>query len=376
MPMDACISQAEQRLWQYLEAEGYAGWDPFDGLNSRLFKATPLDRSRLCRLAWLQFFKRCPLNLRPLMLVPKGENAKGLALLASACLRRGDVGLADRFLTRLETMRSPNRPDWCWGYNFDWQARAFYVPQGTPNMVTSVFAGNAFLDRYDLTGRSEDLARAEGVCRFILNELVLDEAEDTACFAYIPGEKARVHNANMLGAAFMARTAARNGDGRWTDVSEKAMRYSVEALCTNGSWPYGEAGHHQFVDNFHTGYNLVSLHGWMQDTGKDLWNTELRRGVSYFLEAFWLPDGAPKYYDNNIYPIDTHCSAMGLVACSRLAEFIPETFGERIALWAVSNMQLDNGSFTYQIHRHFKNTIPYMRWTQCWMAYGLAHLLR
>jgi len=29
---------------------------------------------------------------------------------------------------------------------FDWQARAFFVPVGTPNMVTTVFVANAFLD--------------------------------------------------------------------------------------------------------------------------------------------------------------------------------------------------------------------------------------
>ena len=38
------------RAWS--RARGYAGHDPFDALNSRLFQSTPLRRSRLARLVW------------------------------------------------------------------------------------------------------------------------------------------------------------------------------------------------------------------------------------------------------------------------------------------------------------------------------------
>jgi hypothetical protein len=39
-----------------------------------------------------------------------------------------------------------------WGYNFDWQARAFYVPVGKQNIVTTVFAANAFLNYVEAKG--------------------------------------------------------------------------------------------------------------------------------------------------------------------------------------------------------------------------------
>ena len=68
-------------LKQYCEGEQFRGWDPYDGLNSRLFHALPfLDRSALCRLVVIQGFKRCPVNLRRLALVPKEHNAKGVGL--------------------------------------------------------------------------------------------------------------------------------------------------------------------------------------------------------------------------------------------------------------------------------------------------------
>ena len=53
------ILQSFEALRRYCEAEGFKGWDPYDGLNSRIFRAIPLaKRSALCRLAVIQGFKR------------------------------------------------------------------------------------------------------------------------------------------------------------------------------------------------------------------------------------------------------------------------------------------------------------------------------
>src|SRR5918912_3815046 len=86
--MDGEFERAYEQLSAWCRARGYAGADPFDALNSRLFRATPLARSRLARLAWTQAFKRSPLNLRRLALVPPGRNPKGTALFALASLSR------------------------------------------------------------------------------------------------------------------------------------------------------------------------------------------------------------------------------------------------------------------------------------------------
>ncbi|HEX8636002.1 MAG TPA: hypothetical protein VF703_17780, partial [Pyrinomonadaceae bacterium] len=72
--------QAFDDLAAWCRARDYAGHDPFDALNSPLFRATPLARSRLARLAWTQIFKRSPVNLRSLARVPAERNAKGTAL--------------------------------------------------------------------------------------------------------------------------------------------------------------------------------------------------------------------------------------------------------------------------------------------------------
>lgn len=72
------------KLRTYCEAEQFKGWDPYDGLNSKVFRAIPfLKDSALCRLVVIQGFKRCPFNLRRLALVPKEYNAKGIGLFLS-----------------------------------------------------------------------------------------------------------------------------------------------------------------------------------------------------------------------------------------------------------------------------------------------------
>ena len=48
------------RLKHYCEEEGYKGWDPYDGLNSKVFQTLPLKNWDLARLVWIQFFKRSP----------------------------------------------------------------------------------------------------------------------------------------------------------------------------------------------------------------------------------------------------------------------------------------------------------------------------
>ncbi len=85
------LERAYESLVVWCRERGYAGYDPFDGLNSRVFQSAPLLKdSRLARLAWTQVFKRSPINLRRLARVPAGRNAKGTALFALAAL----VGIA------------------------------------------------------------------------------------------------------------------------------------------------------------------------------------------------------------------------------------------------------------------------------------------
>ena len=81
------VSVATEKLLGYCEANEWAGHDPYDALNSGVFKALPFLDSRFPRLVLTQVLKRCPINARSLLLVPKTQNPKALALFLSAFLK-------------------------------------------------------------------------------------------------------------------------------------------------------------------------------------------------------------------------------------------------------------------------------------------------
>src|SRR5262245_16149706 len=136
------LEVAIQSLLDYCRNSGWSGYDPYDGLNSRVFRHTPFFRSRLCRIAFTQAMKRSPVNLRSFLGVAKERNPKGLALFATALLKLpGKRREAQQVLDLLIQSRSQDRPYACWGYNFDWQNRVTFIPRGVPNIVCTTFAG-------------------------------------------------------------------------------------------------------------------------------------------------------------------------------------------------------------------------------------------
>ena len=76
------FEESLKKLKTYCEKENFKGWDPYDGLNSKIFQATPIKNWDIARLIWIQGFKRSPINFRKLFLVEKQYNSKGIALLS------------------------------------------------------------------------------------------------------------------------------------------------------------------------------------------------------------------------------------------------------------------------------------------------------
>src|SRR2546427_12198209 len=84
MLIDLITAHGDLRKW--CRAEGFAGYDPYDALNSRWFQATLLRGSRWARFAWTQVHKRSPIHFRSLVAVSRERNSKGIALFSFAAL--------------------------------------------------------------------------------------------------------------------------------------------------------------------------------------------------------------------------------------------------------------------------------------------------
>ena len=386
------LEQVYDQLFLYCKKEDFAGYDPFDGLNSRLFHITPLKHSRLARLAWLQMFKRARVNLRPRLWVEKGVNPKGLALFALAELSRfrttldqehadNAKQLLSRLLDKKITGKTPDgRPTTAFGYNFDWQSRAFYVPLGTPAIVPTAFASQAFVEAYLIFADEKYLEPAKEICNFILNCLSRPvEMHDELCFSYTPTDSSVIYNASLLAGECLARVGAITGDDEYLQMAAKTARFAVRRQRNDGAWAYGENKNQAWVDNFHTAYILLSLKR-ISDSVPDLApGTEQARtsGTRYWLGNFFLDDGTPKYYDNAVYPVDIHSVAAAIAALCELSDDNDEMLplARKTAAWAMVNMLDGKGFFYYQKLKNQTVKTPYMRWGQAWMAFALARLI-
>lgn len=390
------------RLKSYCETEDYKGWDPYDGLKSKVANALlPLKHSAILRLCIIQGFKRCPVNLRRIAMVPKEHNAKGIGLflqgycnLYKMIEKKGvafkELGTTDEVLRKIRyladlllQMRSdkmfPGKfHGACWGYNFDWQARRLFLfPAHTPTVVATNFCATALMEAYEVTHDKRYLEVALNAARFIIEDLHRSEYKDGFLFSYskLPGNDT-VFNASILGSRLLSYCYKYTGNETYKQLARKSIVACCAGQEEDGSWRYGMLPVQKWRDSFHTGYNLDGLIAYQENTGDNSFDENIAKGFDYYINHFFLDDGTPKYYDNQTYPIDIHCPGQLFVTLSRLHKFgaFRQT-AAKVLQWTIDNMQDPNGYFYYQLKPGMSSKIPYMRWSNAFMFSALSFYL-
>lgn len=372
------------KLKAYCEKEQYKGWDPYDGLNSKLFQFTPLKNNRFARLAWIQAFKRNPINLRSILKVPKQYNSKGIGLfLYGYCnlyqvTQQGNekFGKKKDLLEKINyladlliNLRSKNYTNTCWGYNFDWQNRVFYQPKFTPTVVATSFCGEALFKAYEITKNTNYLDHALSSCNFVIEDLNRTKFDNEQfIFSYSPLDTSQVYNASLLGAKLLAIGYSYNNNNLWKELSKNATRTIINKQAKDGSWIYGEDKVQTWIDSFHTGFNLECIWKVSKNINSNEFLDSFSLGLDFYLNNFFKNQQVPKYYHNKIFPIDTHSPAQLIVTLSHTGLLSKhKDLAENVLNWTIKNMQSDDGSFQYQLKRGVSSKIPYMRWAQAWM---------
>ena len=390
------------RLKSYCETEDYKGWDPYDGLKSKVANAfLPLKHSAILRLCIIQGFKRCPVNLRRIAMVPKEHNAKGIGLflqgycnLYKVIEKKGvafkELGTTDEVLRKIRyladlllQMRSdkmfPGKfHGACWGYNFDWQARRLFLfPAYTPTVVATNFCATALMEAYEVTHDKRYLEVALSAAKFIIEDLHRSEYKDGFLFSYskLPGNDT-VFNASILGSRLLSYCYKYTGNETYKQLARKSIVACCAGQEEDGSWRYGMLPVQKWRDSFHTGYNLDGLIAYQENTGDNSFDENIAKGFDYYINYFFLDDGTPKYYDNQTYPIDIHCPGQLFVTLSRLHKFgaFRQT-AAKVLQWTIDNMQDPNGYFYYQLKPGMSSKIPYMRWSNAFMFSALSYYL-
>lgn len=361
----------------WAEVRDFKGYDPYDALTSPLLHLAAKALGRPAGIAATQVIKRLPVNIRPLLGIRRGTNPKALALFLSSAARTGRTEAVDALATRLLSLASRGYRHRCWGYPFPWYSRAFLLPAGTPTVVVTSFAGEALLDAYDATADSRYLDAALSACEFVLNSLNRTADETGVCLSYSPIDRTVVYNASVLGARLLVIAGTKSGRPELVEQARPLISYVLARQGDDGSWAYGEAGFHRWIDSFHTGFVLDALNEFATATGDDETAGAVVRGLAFYRRTFFGPGGEPLYHAGRRYPLDTHAAAQAVLTFlrTRSVDGSHEKRAVAAGRFIVDNMLHRSGRFLYQIRRCHTVRIPYMRWSQAWGVRALAELL-
>jgi len=392
-PSNVAIVAAAQswlaELDAWVDGHGLRGYDPFDikqhGLLRWAQQYRPLRRGTT--LACDLF----PVAARRLLGVAPTENPKAYALVALGKLRyaelTGDGAYRDAARAALDWLAgagTPDVPGLAWGYPFDVTARGLHTPKGTPVGVVCAVAGEAFLRAAEATGDAALLDRARDVGRYLAEGLpFLEQADGTGCFAYAATDGRRVHNANLLVAAFLRRLGAVTGEAIGAEKAARAEAFTLGRQREDGAWPYGEADPEPFeaglmrlVDHHHTGFVLRALHDIDRAHPESAVKDTLKKGVRFYRTLF-TSSGCP-LTEAGRYPVDIHACAEGILCPSVLMADFPAMRGvaPKTLKWTYLNLRRPtDGAPWYRKYPLFRARLVAPRWGVAWVYWAVAEFL-
>lgn len=391
-PANSSLSATKQALDAFLALDlfvrknAYRGYEFDDFLASPFLSALTL-RKLLLQRVMIQVGELLPVNLRPLLGVPRLESTKARGFFAKGYLLHYMWDKDEKWLAYAAECL-----DWLlknsakgfrglsWGNAFDFASRSGFMPAGLPTVVWTSHIAESFELAYSLTQKQEHLTALQKSAEFVQFSLPRHESVDGCCIGYTPrpGPVSQIHNSSLLGAATLLRAWRYFGGDEALQIARQAYRWSLARMNPDGSWFYGVGDKWRWIDSFHTAYNIDCLLVGHDIGGEEVvpWKA-VERTVHFWLKHFFLPDGAPKYYAERAFPFDIQCAAQAIETASKLAARFPEAgpLAEKVLGWTLPNMQKRNGAFRYQRRPLWKNNLESIHWGQATMLSALGSYL-
>ncbi len=389
VPAVAISAQGMERLLKsaaavqgWVEKHNYKGYEPFDGLSSPLRRWT--FGNLLAERILQQAVRQSPLNIRPLIGIKPLDSTKGRGMMAwGYLLLYRTTHVIDHWrkavdcLRWLDTHKSPKFQTHSWANYFDFSSRGGAYHKDDSIIVWTSHIAQTYLEAFEQSQDQWFLDIALSACDWIMS-LPREKTGGGDCISYFAHGQESIHNANMLGAAALAR-ASRHAQRRdYAEVAHAAIRYSCLRILPNGAWWYAEEDQYHWIDNFHTGYNLDSLKCYIDYTGDTEFAADLKRGLEFFKDHFFEASGRPKYYHNRAYPIDIQCASQAIDTLSYFGAEDAESLALalKVADWTIRNMQDRGGFFYYRTYPiGVTARTPMLHWGQATMFKALAHLI-
>jgi len=383
------VFEAISSLEKYISDNNFRGYDPYDSLASPLFRLPVLKSNHTFRFISQQLIRKSPFNIRPLLGIKKGYNPVTLGLCIQAytyLLKSGRLQgtriSADyaesriNFLTEeLLKLSSKGFSGYCWGYDFDWEARYASNPAYTPTIVATGIITNALFEYYRFSKDKNIFAIIESSGDFATKDLKKSFDGGTFCYSYSPYDSQRVYNASMKAVRLLSQIFSVNGRKEIADEAKKAAAYVAENQNKDGSWAYSKSDGRDWADNFHTGYILDCFDEYIRNTGDTEFSDILQKGYQFYADRFFRKAKndtlIPKYYSNKLYPVDSTALSQSVLTLARFGDT-----GKALATsrWGIENIFDKKGYFYYRAGRFRKQKISFMRWSNAWMFAALSYL--
>jgi len=363
-----------------LESQGFGGWDPYDGLNATRVPRFAVSSHRRKQIV-AQLFKRSPDAARRALGVPKAVSAYTLGHVLTAYARLHTAGLLPdagiRAQNVVRMLREASLPGWsgaCWGYHFDVRTRFGGYDAHTPNAIVTSFVAKGVAEA-TRAGLIDGHDLLEGACTFITRDLARVEDDRGLCFLYTPDAIGVVHNANALCAQVLMLGAVVAGLPTQDDAVSSA-RHTASYQRSDGAWPYAEKENGRWVDSFHTGFVLESLHAVAEAVDDAALRTSVRKGMGFYLERLFDSDGAPRYYDTRPLPYDALSAAEGIEVLATLGDVDDRAAPvcQRLLAWTSAHLIDEAGRVAYRRGRFLTDRREFPRWSGAPLCSALSTL--
>lgn len=372
------ITSLIRKLDDYVTAEQWKGYDPYDIMNSSL----PLSRLGKYPLAVLtQIQKRIPFNWRPLLGIKKEHNPKGMGLFLMSYSMLFELTEEAHYKIKADTCyqwllanKSKGFSGSSWGYNFAWANPRKIVPKYSPNIVVTGFVAKGIFAYYKAFPEKKDLALIREIAVFIEENLAKTEDETGLCFSYTTLERDICYNASLQAAEIFAWYANETRDEQYKTLAIRVCEFVVHRQNPDGSWDYSERvndGARRVQLDFHQGYILDSLRFVQEQIGTPAFNSAIAKGFYFYKQYLVNPDGSTPYRYPAPYPVDIHNQAQAIITLSQFGDI---DHAEYSLAYAAVEMRSTKGYFYYKKYPKFTIRTPYIRWSQAWMLVAMVHL--
>lgn len=356
----------------------YAGYDYADGMSSRIRELLPFEHPYL-NLAFQESAKRAPVNVRPLLRIPRRRSFKGSGLFVSANLAAHALTGDPRYhveAVRLGRWLLAHRRDspFGWGHNHHLQTRSGTVSRNTPSIVTVTYVTRALIE-LEATGMEVPFDVPTEIEGFVRGPLGFEQISEGGRIDYRAQSSApyTVLNANALAGALLAEVSMAYETPALRDPAEALLRYVAARQHASGGWMYADppAASHLSMDNHHNGFILESYLRYRRATGDDTFDDTIRRAAAFHRDVLYEPDGAPNWDETRAYPRDIHAAAQGIITFTHLDD---HAFARQVLAWTLQSLYAGDGRFRYRQGRLLTRRFTLMRWCQAWMALAVATL--